>query len=119
MEMPKLTPSAERLFHSLVAMDARLEPRTMFGQPAAFVRGHLCLGAFGNDVFLRLSPADVERAGRLKGARPFEPMPGRPMRGYQIVPMATLREARAGRDWVGRAVAFTLTLPPKTGPRRR
>lgn len=113
MKMPAPDRAAARLLESLVADDPRFEIKKVFGHPAAFVRGHMCLGTFGPDVFLRLSGPDQKRARDLEGTRPFEPMAGRPMTGYLVLPKSVLSDAARGRDWVERSVKFTLGLPPK------
>jgi TfoX/Sxy family transcriptional regulator of competence genes len=117
--IPKITPTATRRFESLVANDSRFEVKKMFGQPAAFVNGNLCVGAFGDDVFVRLGESDLSSAEKLPGSRPFEPMPGRPMRGYRILPAAVLEDPRQAAEWVERAVRFTKGLPPKAKRARR
>ena len=120
MKMPKVTPEAEEIFAALVALDSRLEPRKMFGQPAAFVNGNMCLGGFGNDLFLLLNAADLATASKIRGTRPFAPMPGRAMRSYLIMPRTILKDKIKSRRWVTRSVEFTLTLPEKRreSPRR-
>jgi len=119
MEMPKLAPEAAKLVASLAALDPRLETRKMFGQPAAFVNGNLCLGAFGGDVFLRLSDRDQALASKMTGVRPFEPMPGRAMHAYLILPPEVLRDRTQSRLWVDRAVGFAASLPPKAAKPNR
>ena len=67
----------------------------MFGYPCLFVKGHMAAGLFQEDVFVRLGEPD--RAAVLQlGGRAFEPVPGRPMREYVILPKATVarREPR-------------------------
>ena len=49
----------------------------------------------------------------LDGAAPFMPMPGRAMTGYTVLPASVVADDVAIREWVGRAVAFGATLPPK------
>jgi TfoX-like protein len=119
MKMPAPSPSAVRLLESLVDGDPRFEVRKVFGQPAAFVRGNMCLGVFGPDVFARLGEVDLVRARKIPGARPFEPMAGRPMRGYLVLPSSTWEDRTTGRDWVERAVKHVLSLPPKKAGARR
>ncbi len=63
---------------------------------------------------VRLNGTDLAAAQALDGARPFEPMPGRPMTGFTILPAAVIDDDDAIRDWVGRAIAFGATRPPKT-----
>jgi hypothetical protein len=43
----------------------------------------------------------------------FEPMPGRPMRGYVVMPDAVAANPDQARSWVERAAAYVRTLPPK------
>jgi hypothetical protein len=118
MKLPKLSPEPTRLFERLVAGDERLRVRKVFGNPTAFANGNMCFGVFGSDVFLRLNEGDQELAMSIPGVRPFEPMAGRPMRGYLILPPAVLSDARRARRWVEAAVKHTLGLPPK-GPKTR
>jgi len=43
----------------------------------------------------------------------FEPMKGRPMREYVLVPAALHADARALRGWITRALEFTAGMPAK------
>jgi len=119
MKMPRPSPKAARLLADLCESDPRFEMKKMFGQPAAFVRGRICFGTFGPDFFVRLASNDCERALALPGARPFEPMAGRPMKGYIVLPPAILRDPAKTRKWIDSAAKFTLTLPPKTSKKDR
>jgi hypothetical protein len=49
----------------------------------------------------------------IDGAAPFEPMPGRPMRGFTLLPRSVVDDDAAIRRWVERAIEFGATLPPK------
>jgi TfoX/Sxy family transcriptional regulator of competence genes len=93
--------------------DSATTRRKMFGYPAAFVNGNMATGLFGARWFVRLP---VERASELPegtDAEPFAPMPGRPMKGYVMIPGEALADDRVLDDWVRAALAFTATLPPK------
>jgi hypothetical protein len=98
------------LFEESLPDDAHVERRKMFGYPCIFVGRHMCAGLHQSAMFARLSPAD---AAALPGARPFEPMPGRPMAGYVLMPDAVLADEAALAALIAKAVAFTATLPPK------
>lgn len=113
MQFPKPDPGAVALFESVIAGHPELVPRKMFGHPAAFVQGNLCVGTFGKDVFLRLGAEDVTAASRLKGVRPFEPMQGRPMKGYLVFPSSVLGNRAQAARWVTRSIDHTASLPPK------
>lgn len=111
--MPAVSPRAGKLLEELVGDDSRLQIRKMFGQPAAFVNGNLCVGTFGNDFFVRLSEADAEVLSKVTGVRPFEPMPGRAMKQYLILPPALLERSAQAKKWVARSIEYALSLPPK------
>lgn len=80
--MPAFTKAPAALvetFRRAIAELPDAEPRQMFGYPAAFAKTQMFASLFQDKMILRLSEADREALVR-KGARPFEPMPGRPMR---------------------------------------
>ena len=98
------------LFEESIPDDPRVERRKMFGYPCIFVGGNMCAGLHQTSMFARLSPAD---AAALPDARPFEPMPGRAMAGYVLVPDDVLADEAALTPLLAKAVAFTAALPPK------
>jgi TfoX/Sxy family transcriptional regulator of competence genes len=119
--MPKWTKAPPELvarFAALIEAVPGAEPRKMFGYPAGFVQGHLFAGVFQDDVFVRLSADDQAQLMKIPGSRPFEPMPGRAMRGYVVVPRAVLASPRV-RDWLEKAFAHAKSLPPKTRARQK
>ena len=62
----------------------------MFGYPAIFVGGNMCAGLFQDRMFARLPAPDAEALPG--GVQPFEPMPGRPMKGYALIPDEVLAD---------------------------
>jgi hypothetical protein len=86
-----------------------LQRRKMFGYPVAFVNGNMCAGLF------QLSAELVAD----HGARPFEPMPGRPMRAYLTLPEEVVEDEARLADLLGAACAFTAGLPPKASKSTR
>ncbi len=117
--IPRPSPASVTRYRAALASQPAAVERTMFGCPCAFVGGNMTAGLYGDDWFVRL-PTD-ERAELLAtdGARPFEPMPGRPMREYVVLPPSIVADDAALATWVSRAVAFALTLPPKEPASRR
>jgi hypothetical protein len=85
--------------------------RQMFGYPACFADGHMFTSLFRDRWVVRL-PADALAELALLGGSGFEPMPGRPMTGYALLP-PDLADADAAHPWLSRALAYTRTLPPK------
>jgi TfoX/Sxy family transcriptional regulator of competence genes len=114
--MPKFEKSSPELIARFDAAAARFpqaERRKMFGYPALFVGGNLVTGLFAQSWMIRLP--DDERAALLElpGAASFEPMAGRPMKGYATLPADVVADDAALDDWVRRAIAFGETLPAK------
>ncbi len=115
--MPKFTKAPQALvdqFTTAIEDMRDVQPRKMFGYPAAFTistaQMFACL--FGDDMILRLSQAD-RIALEVERWKPFEPMPGRPMREYLAVP-ADLRSSPSLKTWMAKAHAYAASLPPKT-----
>ena len=93
--------------------------RPMFGHPCAWVGGNMATGLFANNWWVRLPPdelADVLASGR---ATTFQVMPGRDMQGYAVMPADVVANDANVDDWVGRALAYTATLPPKEPKARK
>src|SRR5437762_11749019 len=84
----------------------------MFGYPALYLGGNMFAGTFQDKVVARLS--EQERAKATKaGAKPFEPMPGRPMKEYVVIPPADVAKPAALAQWIERASTYAETLPAK------
>ena len=86
--------------------------RQMFGSPAAFVNGNMTTGLHAGNWFVRLSEADAAEL-TTAGGGPFEPMPGRPMRGYTVLPRAMADDPAIAGAWVDRAIGHVAGLTPK------
>ena len=89
------------------------EPRQMFGYPCAFVNGQMFTGLFEDTLFLRLSEADRLAFRALDGARPFEPVAGRPMREYSVAPAAMLQNLPELDAWLAKSFNYAKSQPPK------
>jgi hypothetical protein len=48
-----------------------------------------------------------------KTAKNFEPMPGRAMKAYLVVPEAVIKSPAKLRTWIDHAHAYAKTLPAK------
>jgi hypothetical protein len=93
------------------------ERRRMFGYPAAFIGGNLATALHGPRWVVRLGADDLAAAGAI-GATPFEPMPGRQMRGWLVLPTSVVEADAALAGWIERSLAFAASLPPKESRRR-
>jgi TfoX/Sxy family transcriptional regulator of competence genes len=117
MAWTKSPPELIDLFQSVVPGGA-VEQRQMFGYPAAFINGNLFMGLHQDNMILRL--ADDDRAALLKidGAKVFEPMAGRPMREYVIVPPSLRTKAKL-KPWIEKALQHGTALVPKTKKKKK
>lgn len=113
--MPPFTKSPPALVERFVAvLDGypEAERRPMFGYPAAFVGGNMATGLFADSWIVRLPAAEIE-AATAAGAASFEPMPGKPMKGFVVIPPADVADDEAMQRWVGLAIAHARSMPPK------
>ena len=100
--------------------DAAVDLRPMFGYPCYWTGGNMFFATFEDDLILRLSDEDRNTfLGRYE-ARRFEPMPGRPMREYVVVPAAVTADRPVLHEWVAKGYHYAASLPPKEKkPRQR
>ena len=89
------------------------ERRQMFGYPCGFLNGQLFCGLFASSMFVRLGEAERQELLSRQGAGVFDPMGGRPMREYVVLPRDVLDDGGALRSWLSRAAAYAAALPPK------
>jgi TfoX/Sxy family transcriptional regulator of competence genes len=92
---------------------AGVEPRKMFGYSCVFAKGNMFAGLHEAGMVLRLPEEQRVEFLRLKGAAQFEPMSGRVMREYVVVPRVLLNEPDQLREWVEKSLAYVLSLPAK------
>ena len=112
MTMPKPSEQAKAAFQKLVPPDPAVTTRPMFGNLAGFVNGNMFCGLFGEDLFVRVSDDDQGRV-RKQGGKAFEPMAGRAMTGYVVVPAGWQKKPDATRTWIITALAWSRKLPAK------
>jgi TfoX/Sxy family transcriptional regulator of competence genes len=98
---------------ALLGSRGDVDERRMFGGVGFLIAGNMCCGVHGDELIVRLDPADAaEAVSAESSARPFD-MTGRPMRGWLFVASeGTAEEANLER-WVRRAEDFASSLPPK------
>jgi len=70
-------------------------------------------GLFGNDLFVRLPEESRKELLEKEGALLLEPMEGRPMKEYVVIPKAWRKQHETARTWVIRSLDWTSKLPPK------
>jgi TfoX/Sxy family transcriptional regulator of competence genes len=90
----------------------RVVERKMFGGLAFLVEGNMCVGVMGDELIARIGPEATEAALGRPGSRLFD-FTGRPMKGWVMVEPGALEEDDDLAGWVGEALAYVRTLPPK------
>jgi hypothetical protein len=114
-DMPKFTKSSSQIVERFGAVMDRypdVQRRQMFGYPAAFVGGNMATGLFAEHWVVRLS--DTELATAIAGgAAPFEVMPGRPMKGFVVIPPAVVADDKTIGAWVEMGLTLAGAMPPK------
>lgn len=102
---------ADRI-RDVLAARADVSERKMFGGIAFMVSGNMAVGVIGEDLMVRLDPADAEKALAESHARPMD-FTGKPMKGMVYVePAGTEAEEDLGA-WVEAGADFAASLPPK------
>lgn len=107
-----------RAFEEAVRVLPGTEQRKMFGYPAVFVNGNMFAGPLRDMMVLRLDTANRERVLERPGARPFIAMKGRVMKQWAVVPPAMLKTRSELKGWLGQALEYGRSLPPKVTKRR-
>lgn len=115
----KAPPELVATFERIMAGMPMAESRKMFGYPAAFANGQMFASLFGDNFILRLPDAEREAFIHKHGTHLFEPMPGQPMREYVVVPPPVLKSGQQLDDWLGKAMAYAQSFPPKAAKARR
>ena len=113
MPWKKTPPEIAAAFEKAKPTDPAVVSRPMFGYPSVFLNGNHFAGTFQDKIVVRLSAEDRARAMKA-GATPFEPMAGRPMKEYVVVPTRDVGKPVALAGWIERARVHATTLPAKT-----
>ena len=85
----------------------------MFGLPSVFVNDQMFAGVFQDAVFARVPPEMRASLERDFGAKALEPMPGRQMAAYLVLPDDIVADESRLSDAMKAAFQYTATLPPK------
>ncbi|RID99314.1 TfoX/Sxy family protein [Simplicispira hankyongi] len=94
--------------------DAVVDERTLFGGHAFMVHEKLCIAVKGEDLLVRLPPAEHEATAETPGLRELDPRGG--MRGYFWVEPDAYATRAQWQRWIGAALAFNPQA--KASPRR-
>ena len=97
---------------TILAGDARLTERRMFGGIAFMIGGNMAVGIIGGDLMVRVGHERHDAALAEAHVRPMD-FAGRPSRGMvYVAPAGTSADADLER-WVSTGVEFAGSLPAK------
>lgn len=109
--MEKPNPQTVAWYDRSVPEDPRVQKGQMFGQPCAFVNGHMFFGTFAQTVVARVGETRA-RALAEPPLRIFEPMAGRAWKAYVQVETGALPDAQV-QALAREALEATAQLPEK------
>jgi hypothetical protein len=89
-----------------------VDERRMMGGLVFMVRGHMCVGVIGPDLFVRVGPPALDDALALPHARSMD-FVGKPSKNMVYVAPEGVASADDLHTWIERGLAFIRTLPPK------
>jgi len=90
-----------------------LTQKEMFGGIAFLLGGNICVGVHGEDLIVRVEPAQTTNLLEELGAKPFNLSGRGGMDGWLLVAPPGYKSEAALKTWVGRGVAFASSLPRK------
>jgi DNA transformation protein len=98
----------EQMMRAAEAYDVRA--RRLFGGMGVYTGEKMFAFLGGEDIGLKLSPADLDQAMLLPGAGPLRPEPdSEPMREYVKMPKEVLDNLEAFTYWVERSANYART----------
>lgn len=109
----KSPPEHIAAFDAALPSNAKVECRTMFGYPCAFVNGNMFAGLHEHNICARIGEALATERIASAAAALFAPMAGRVMREYVAIPRAHCSKPELLKPWLAEAFTFTAKLPPK------
>ena len=103
-----------------IAGERGITEKEMFGGIAFLLGGNMAVGVHGEDLIVRVDPAQTDALLREPGAKPFDLSGSRgPPAGWLLVAPLGYRTDAALRTWVGRGTAYASSLPKKTATKAK
>ena len=113
LKWEKMSPKvAEQLASLVKGFDCQKKP--MFGHEVYWINGNMFAGVFEDDIWIRLSRDDQgDYFEKYDDGKLFEPMAGRAMKDYVVLPESVVANTEAANEWIEKAYKFTAMLPEK------
>lgn len=104
-----------RRFQALLPQHPDVQARKMFGYACAFVRGNFWTGLFEDQMVVRLPEGLHRQFPEVADAAAFDPMGGRPMKGWFLIPPAVVANDTALLRFLNATFEAVRALPAKAG----
>ncbi len=102
---------AERIRKRLGKRRGMVE-KQMFGGLAFLLNGNLCCGVHGQELIVRIAPAETDQDLSQRHTHIFD-LPDRPMKGWILVRPAGLTTDAALAKWIRAGMKYVTSLPSK------
>ena len=119
MKWKKPSEKMIEFFDSILPGNPKVERKRMFGYPVGFINGNMFMGLHNDRIILRLSEGERENFIKQYNAQIFEPMPGRKMREYIVVPEKLLTNVTTLKAWCEKSYEYASKLKPKEKKAKR
>jgi len=86
--------------------------KKMFGGLAFLINGNMSVGVRGDELLVRIAPAETDAALKEIGVRLFD-ISGRPMKGWLVVGPPGIGDDQSLAEWVRRGAKYASALPKK------
>ncbi len=113
MKWKKPSEKMIEFFDQVLPKSLNVERKKMFGYPVGFTNGNMFMGLHSDGIILRLGEVERESFIRQYNARIFEPMLGRRMHEYVVVPENLLADITSLKTWCEKSYGYASKLKPK------
>lgn len=122
MSPNKMSPAPQEmitLFERVIKTVPGAQVRKMFGYPTAFINGNMFAGLHDNYMIVKLAPDDLKMLMQSHKTHLFEPMPGRPMKEYVVIPPAIINSEPELVEWLGKSFDYVNSFPAKQPKKKK
>src|SRR5574341_310237 len=119
MKWKKPSEKMTEFFDAILPGSSKVERKKMFGCPVGFINGNMFMGLHNDKIILKLGENEREGFIREYNAEIFEPMPGRKMREYVVIPENLLTDISSLKTWCEKSYEYASKLKPKEKKAKR
>ena len=113
MKWKKPSEKMIEFFDQVLPKSPNVERKKMFEYPVGFTNGNMFMGLHSDGIILKLGEGERESFIRKYNAEIFEPIPGRKMREYVVVPENLLADMTSLKTWCEKSYLYASKLKPK------